>query len=194
MPRPTKQQKLLQVPPRPKPTHKQEQQEVQTQKGDQEDKETSPTKSKPLDQEEVPLQTTDPPPTPIELSSQESPAAQAPASPEISDGVEPPSQPAEQTQDPPPPPPAFTAKEQEFYDWLKSFGGAKPGIMLMYFDALKDQFDCDLEQLKSTVIIDKLEKDGSVVDTIEPSLWASCGITKPLHKIMLAKAISSRLV
>jgi len=54
---------------------------------------------------------------------------------------------------------------------------------------LKDQFDCDLEQLKSTVIIDKLEKDGSVVDTIEPSLWASCGITKPLHKIMLAKAI-----
>lgn len=61
--------------------------------------------------------------------------------------------------------------------------------MLMYFDALKDQFDCDLEQLKSTVIIDKLEKDGSVVDTIEPSLWASCGITKPLHKIMLAKAI-----
>ena len=54
---------------------------------------------------------------------------------------------------------------------------------------LKDQFDCDLEQLKSTVIIDKLEKDGSMVDTIEPSLWGSCGITKQLHKMMLAKSI-----
>lgn len=138
--------------------------------------------SKPSDQEEVPLQTTDPPRTSVES------AAAHPASPAHADGVEPPSaQPAEQTQDPPPP--AFSAKEQEFYDWLKTLGGNKPGIMLMYFDALKHQFNSDLEQLKGSVISDKLEKDGSMADTIEPNLWVSCGITKPLHKMMLAKAI-----
>ena len=52
----------------------------------------------------------------------------------------------------------------------------------------KREFDCDLQLLKAT-IIDPDDTDKSVVETIEPNLWVDCEIHKPLHRMLLAKAI-----
>ena len=52
---------------------------------------------------------------------------------------------------------------------------------------LKREFDCDFRLLSSAIVADA--PNGSLVDTIEPSLWETCGITRAGHKILLAKAI-----
>ena len=53
----------------------------------------------------------------------------------------------------------------------------------------KREFDCDFQQLKSTVIFEQRGEGQSVVDTIEPNLWESCEIDVNLHRMMLAKGI-----
>lgn len=53
----------------------------------------------------------------------------------------------------------------------------------------KREFECNLQNLKETVIAAKPEGNQSLVDTIEPTLWDSCEIKVPLHKLMLARAI-----
>ena len=53
----------------------------------------------------------------------------------------------------------------------------------------KRELDCDLQQLKGTVIIEQKGEGQSIVDTIEPNLWESCKINVNLHRMMLAKGI-----
>jgi len=87
------------------------------------------------------------------------------------------------------PPEPSDAKEKDFRDWLQHLDLGHKGTLMRYFNALKEQFDCDLKLLKCTQLAREVREDQSVVDIIEPNLWTSCKIEKRLHKLILAKGI-----
>jgi len=87
------------------------------------------------------------------------------------------------------PPEPSDAKEKDFRDWLQRLDLGHKGTLMRYFNALKEQFDCDLKLLKCTQLAREVREDQSVVDIIEPNLWTSCNIEKRLHKLILAKGI-----
>lgn len=87
------------------------------------------------------------------------------------------------------PPEPSDAKQKDFRDWLQRLDLGHKGTLMRYFNALKEQFDCDLKLLKCTQLAREVREDQSVVDIIEPNLWTSCNIEKRLHKLILAKGI-----
>lgn len=90
-----------------------------------------------------------------------------------------------------PVPPAKRPREEDerhpaLREWLNGLDEGRGG-MLVYYEALKEQFDADLTQIAAARI--EIDPKASPVEQVEPTFWEAVKCTKGMHRQLFARGI-----
>jgi len=82
-----------------------------------------------------------------------------------------------------------TEREQELKDWLLGLDDGA-GVLMQYFDVLRDEFDADLSQI-AAVKGDDANGTKGLFGVVDPIFWEAVKVPKMGHRMLLARGIST---
>jgi len=81
-----------------------------------------------------------------------------------------------------------TEREQKLKDWLLGLDDGS-GVLMQYFDVLRDEFDADLTQIAAVKGDDGNGTKG-LMGAVDPIFWETVKVPKLGHRMLLARGIS----